>query len=69
MFIFWICSFDRDWKKIEAFVGTKTVIQVIWRHLIDKFMQMARKITKGKTDAQLIILVCPINFFLSICLP
>lgn len=25
------CSFrfDRDWKKIEAFVGSKTVIQVI----------------------------------------
>jgi hypothetical protein len=21
-------SFDRDWKKIEAFVGSKTVIQV-----------------------------------------
>jgi len=21
--------FDRDWKKIEAFVGSKTVIQVI----------------------------------------
>lgn len=24
-----ISSFDRDWKKIEAFVGSKTVIQVI----------------------------------------
>jgi len=22
------CRFDRDWKKIEAFVGSKTVIQV-----------------------------------------
>lgn len=22
-------SFDRDWKKIEAFVGSKTVIQVM----------------------------------------
>ena len=21
-------SFDRDWKKIEAFIGSKTVIQV-----------------------------------------
>lgn len=23
-----LCRFDRDWKKIEAFVGSKTVIQV-----------------------------------------
>lgn len=26
--LFWFCRFDRDWKKIEAFVGSKTVIQV-----------------------------------------
>jgi hypothetical protein len=24
-----VLSFDRDWKKIEAFVGSKSVIQVI----------------------------------------
>ncbi|KAJ9681413.1 hypothetical protein PVL29_020339 [Vitis rotundifolia] len=28
MHIFFIHSFDRDWKKIEAFVGSKTVIQI-----------------------------------------
>ncbi|CAN1128474.1 Protein REVEILLE 6, partial [Linum perenne] len=22
------CRFDRDWKKIEAFMGSKTVIQI-----------------------------------------
>ena len=27
-FLFLCCSFDRDWKKIEAYVGSKTVIQV-----------------------------------------
>ena len=25
---FLVCSFDRDWRKIEEYVGTKTVIQV-----------------------------------------
>ena len=33
LFFFFVPSFcirfDRDWKKIEAFVGSKTVIQVI----------------------------------------
>jgi hypothetical protein len=27
---FLCCSFDRDWKKIEAYVGSKTVIQVLF---------------------------------------
>lgn len=27
-YFFLIYRFDRDWKKIEAFVGSKTVIQV-----------------------------------------
>ncbi|GER26446.1 Myb family transcription factor family protein [Striga asiatica] len=28
--------FDRDWKKIEAFVGSKTVIQVVPSHLLKR---------------------------------
>lgn len=28
-----IYSFDRDWKKIEAFIGSKTAIQVNFMYL------------------------------------
>lgn len=27
-------SFDRDWKKIEAFIGSKTVIQVSFQRTV-----------------------------------
>jgi hypothetical protein len=36
--------FDRDWKKIEAFVGSKTVIQVI----IIKFRGNKEQVTIGR---------------------
>jgi hypothetical protein len=29
-----VFRFDRDWKKIEAFIGSKTVIQVLDHELI-----------------------------------
>lgn len=31
------CRFDRDWKKIEAFVASKTVIQVLPNLLLVNF--------------------------------
>lgn len=33
-----LCRFDRDWKKIEAFVGSKTVIQVMVK--LDRKIQL-----------------------------
>ncbi|XP_058105660.1 protein REVEILLE 6-like isoform X2 [Magnolia sinica] len=38
--------FDRDWKKIEAFIGSKTVIQ-IRSHAQKYFMKVQKKGTKG----------------------
>ena len=37
------CRFDRDWKKIEAFVGSKTAIQVA--HLLAFVLSVVRMCT------------------------
>ena len=37
-YLVYLYRFDRDWKKIEAFVGSKTVIQVQWRLDVVIFM-------------------------------
>ena len=39
--------FDRDWKKIEAFVGSKTVIQVLLLSYLNFTIQVHRSMFVG----------------------